>query len=208
MCLVCVFFSRCFVFTPPDDEDFCARSYFSLSTSKIWRTKTMSLSFSRCLPLVLLCLRFSLLFHPLLLSNRVLRASTLNIPVSSTSSRGFYDGRNTESPGSPRRIFLPNRPVIAWLKKSVFVKHIECCCCVSKERTRERERPKTDRHITSSVKRENLRSTTPREKEYEFSTKSSLRSSRVAKTASRYLRRRTRRSTRGTWAFATSILCI
>ena len=49
----------------------------------------------------------------LLLSNRVLRASTLNIPVSSTSSRGFYDERNTESPGSPRRIFLPNRPVIA-----------------------------------------------------------------------------------------------
>ena len=115
VCLsVCsVFFSRGLVFTPGDDEDFCARSYFSLSTSKIWRTKTKSLSFSRCLPLVLLCLRFSLLFHPLLLSNRILRASTLNIPVSSTSSRGFYDERNTESPGSPRRIFLPNRPVIA-----------------------------------------------------------------------------------------------
>ena len=87
--------------------------FLSLNISKIWRTKTKSLSFSRCLPLVLLCLRFSLLFHPLLLSNRILRASTLNIPVSSTSSRGFYDERNTESPGSPRRIFLPNRPVIA-----------------------------------------------------------------------------------------------
>lgn len=142
MCLVCVFFSFCFVFTPGDDEDFCARSYFSLSTSKIWRTKTKSLSFSRCLPLVLLCLRFSLLFHPLLLSNRVLRASMLNIPVSSTSSRGFYDGRNTESPGSPRRIFLPNRPVIAWSKKNV--KH-ECCVVVSARKERERERPKTDR---------------------------------------------------------------
>lgn len=164
MCLVCVFFSRCFVFTPPDDEDFCARSYFSLSTSKIWRTKTMSLSFSRCLPLVLLCLRFSLLFHPLLLSNRVLRASTLNIPVSSTSSRGFYDGRNTESPGSPRRIFLPNRPVIAWLKKSVFVKHIECCCCVSKERTRERETENRPTHHIERKARKFKKHNTKRER--------------------------------------------
>ena len=141
MC-ACVFFSFCFVFTPGDDEDFCARSYFSLSTSKIWRTKTKSLSFSRCLPLVRF--RFSPLYRcPLLLSNRILRASTLNIPVSSTSSRGFYDERNTESPGSPRRIFLPNRPVIAWLKKNV--KH-ECCVVVSarKERERERDRKPTD----------------------------------------------------------------
>ena len=135
---------------------------FSLSTSKIWKTKTKSLSFSRCLPLVRF--RFSPLYRcPLLLSNRVLRASTLNIPVSSTSSRGFYDERNTESPGSPRRIFLPNRPVIAWLKKNV--KH-ECCVVVSarKERERERERPKTDRRITSSAKRENLRSTKTQER--------------------------------------------
>jgi hypothetical protein len=111
VCLLCsVFFSRGLVFTPGDEEDFCARSYFT----KIW-TKTKSLSFYSPLPLVRFrCLPFSpLRFHPLLLSNRVLRASTLNIPVSSTSSRGFYDERNTESPGSPRRIFLPNRPVIA-----------------------------------------------------------------------------------------------
>ena len=126
------------------------RSFVFLSL-KIWRTKTKSLSFSRCLPLVLLCLRFSLLFHPLLLSNRILRASTLNIPVSSTSSRGFYDERNTESPGSPRRIFLPNRPVIAWLKKNV--KH-ECCVVVSarKERERERER-ETENRPTHHIER-------------------------------------------------------
>ena len=124
------------------------RSFVFLSL-KIWRTKTKSLSFSRCLPLVLLCLRFSLLFHPLLLSNRILRASTLNIPVSSTSSRGFYDERNTESPGCFRRIFLPNRPVIAWLKKNV--KH-ECCVVVSARKERERERER-DRKPTDTSHR-------------------------------------------------------
>ncbi len=46
----------------------------------------------------------------------------------------------------------------------MFVKHIECYCCVSEERKRERERPKTDRHITSSAKRENLRSTKTQER--------------------------------------------
>ena len=148
MCVCSVFFSRGLVFTPGDDEDFCARSYFSLSTSKIWRTKTKSLSFSRCLPLVRF--RFSPLYRcPLLLSNRVLRASTLNIPVSSTSSRGFYDERNTESPGSPRRIFLPNRPVIAWLKKNV--KH-ECCVVVSARKERERER-ETENRPTHHIER-------------------------------------------------------
>lgn len=145
MCVFCVLLSW-FGLYSWRRRSFCARSYFT----KIW-TKTKSLSFYSPLPLVRFpCLPFSpLRFHPLLLSNRVLRASTLNIPVSSTSSRGFYDERNTESPGSPRRIFLPNRPVIAWLKKNV---KRERCVVVSARKEREKERER-DRKPTDASHR-------------------------------------------------------